>query len=385
MDRPSGFAPGGRFLFSWWRQALGMGGYIARMAPTTSFKALKAALESGQFEPVYLLHGADDHLKEEKVRAMVSRATEPSTRDFNLETLRAAECDVAMLATALEALPMLADRRVVVLRDPGALKKPVRERLDRYLKSPARETLLLLVAPGSAKADAALAGNVNVAALEFKPLMDADLLKWIDHQARTACGTTIEPAAAELLASYGGNDLALLAGELQKLASFSGGAPIDRAAIDAVTGVRQGHTLGDLLDLAAARDTTGAMGLVEEVLSQPKQSAVTLVMALAAQVLAIGWGVAARARGLPPGRLEGEFFSLLKEGGSVYTGRPWGEAVKCWARAVPKWSAADIDRALPHLMAADGALKDTKVSSEAQIVTSLLLAITPAVTQRRAA
>ncbi|MHB1298272.1 MAG: DNA polymerase III subunit delta [Gemmatimonadaceae bacterium] len=355
------------------------------MAPSTTFKALKAALESGRFDPVYLFHGADDYLKEEKVRALIARATEPTTRDFNLETLRGAEVDIATLGTALEALPMLAERRVVILRDAMAPKKAVRERLDHYLAAPAPELLLVLVVPAGAKPDAALLANANVSAVEFKPLVDGDLLKWIDHHARTACGATVLPEAAELLASYGGNDLALLAGELQKLAAYAGAAPIDKVAINAVTGVRPGHTLGDLLDLAAARDTAGAMALVEEVLSQPKQSAVTLVMALSAQMLAIGWGVAARARGLPAGRLEGEFFTLLKEGGSVYTGRPWGEAVKCWARAVPKWSAADIDRALPHLLAADAALKDTKVSSEAQIVTSLLLAITPAASRRRAA
>lgn len=365
-----------------------MGGsllYIPRMAPTTSFKALKAALESGAFEPVYLFHGGDDHLKEERVRDVIARATDAATRDFNLEVVRGPELDAAALGTALEALPMLADRRVVVLRDPVALKKPVRARLDAYLAKPAREVLLLMVAPSTAKVDAALAGHRQVTALEFKPLADADLLKWIDHEARTACGTTIEPDAARLLASYGGNDLSLLAGELRKLAAHNAGRPIDRAAIDAVTGVRPGRTLGDLLDRAADRDTLGAIALVDEVLAQPKQSAVTLVMALSAQMLAIGWGVAARARGLAQGRLEGEFFNLLKEGGGTYTGRSWGEAVKCWARAVPKWGAADVARALPHLVAADAALKDTKVSSEAQIVTSLLLAITPRSAQRRAA
>jgi DNA polymerase-3 subunit delta len=355
------------------------------MAPATSFKELKAALGSGRFEPTYLFHGTDDFLKEEKVRAMIARATEPSTRDFNLEVLRGAEVDAAGLAAALGALPMLSDRRVVVLRDPGALKKPARERLDRYLRSPSPELLLILVAPGGAKPDVALAAHAEVAALEFKPLADAELFKWIEHHARSACAADITPDAVALLASYGGNDLALLAGELQKLAAFSGAAPIGRDAIDAVTGVRPGHTLADLLDRAAMRDTTGAIALAESVLAQPKQSAVTVSMALTTQLLAIGWGVAARARGLAAGRLESEFFSLLKEGGSIYTGRPWGEAVKCWARAVPKWNAADIDHALPHLLATDAALKDTKVSSEAQIITSLLLAITPPRTLRRAA
>ncbi len=346
-------------------------------------KALKASLESGRFDPAYLFHGRDDFLKEEKVRAIVERTTDPSTRDFNLEMLRGGECDVAALSSALEALPMLAERRVVILRDPAGLKKAARDRLQQYLERPAADLLLVLVVPAGTKPDAAQLKACT--GVEFKALGEDDLQKWIAHQADTACGTSIEPAAAALLAEYGGNDLALLAGELRKLSAFTDGAPIDRAAVEAVTGVRPGHTMGDLLDRAAARETTAAIALVEEVLAQPKVSAVVLVMALAAQTLAIGWGVAARARGLSASRLESEFFGLLKEAGNVYTGRPWGEAVKCWARSVSKWSAADIDRALPHLLAADRALKDTKVSSEGQIVTSLLLAITPVASTRRAA
>lgn len=346
-------------------------------------KAFKSALESARLDPVYLFHGTDDFLKEEKVRALIARATDPSTRDFNLELLRGTECDGARLSGALEALPMLAERRVVILRDPDALKKPVRERLARYLDSPAADTCLVLVLPAGNKADADLIRSTS--AVEFRSLTDDELLQWIGHEAQTACATTIAPDAAALLASYAGNDLALLSGELQKLAAFSNGGTITAAAVEAVTGVRPGHTLADLLDLAAARETTKAIALVEEVLAQPKMSGVVLVLALAAQTLAIGWGVAARARGLSASRLESEFFSLLKEGGSAYTGRSWGDAVKCWARAVPKWTNADVDHALPHLLAADRALKDTKVSSEAQIVTSLLLAITPAVARRRAA
>ena len=122
--------------------------------------------------------------------------------------------------------------------------------------------------------------------------------------------------AAALLAEYGGNDLALLAGELQKLSAYTNGAPIDRAAIEAVTGVRPGHTMGDLLDRAAARETMAAIALVDEVLAQPKVSAVVVVMALAAQTLAIGWGVAARARGLSASRLESEYFGCSRRRGT---------------------------------------------------------------------
>lgn len=352
------------------------------MAAVT-FKALKTALSTGEFDPAYVFHGADDHLKEDNVRALLERATEPSTRDFNCDVLRGSEVELAALSDALEALPMLAARRVVVLRDPGALKKPLKERLVRYLAKPATETILLLVVPAAAKFEAWMSMNASV--LEFKALEGTDLQKWIVHEAQRGGGVSIAPEAAERLASYGGSDLPLLAGELRKLAAFTKGTLIDAAAVEAVTGVRPGVTLADLLDCAARRETMGTIAIVGDVLAQPKQSGVTTVMALTAQMLAIGWGVAARSRGLPQARLESEFFGLLKEAGNVYTGRPWGDAVKCWARAVPKWTAAEVARALPHLHAADAALKDTKVSSETQIVTSLLMAITPPAGTRRAA
>jgi DNA polymerase-3 subunit delta len=351
------------------------------MAPST-FKAFKAALASGTFDPVYVFHGADDHLKDETVRALIARASDEATRDFNLEVLRGGELDVAALSTALEALPMLADRRVVVLRDPGAMRKAGKDRLQAYLKKPAPEVLLVLAVPATAKADAALLAGGT--ALEFKSLEGGDLKKWIAHESATANGTTISDAAAARLAAYGGSDLALLAGELRKLAAFTNGATIDADAVEAVTGVRPGVTMSDLLDRVGERDTATAITMVEDVLAQPKNSGVTTVLAITSQVLAIGWGLAARARGMPAHQVEREYFGLLKEAGNAFTGRPWGEATKAWARYLPRWTAADVTRALPHLAAADSALKDTKVSSEAQIVISLLLALAPT-TARRAA
>lgn len=348
-----------------------------------TFKEFKATLASGAFAPVYVFHGADDHLKDETLRALLERATEAATRDFNCDILRGAELEVGALSGALEALPMMAPRRVVVLRDPGAMKKPLRDRLERYLASPPPETVLVLVVPSAGKLEASWAKRAVT--LEFQPLEGDALLKWIAHEAQRACKVAIAAPAAARLVTYGGNDLPLLAGELRKLAAYTNGREIDEAAVEALTGVRPGVSLADLLDRVAQRDTAGAIAMVGEVLAQPKQSGVTVVLALTSQLLAIGWGVAARARGLPQGRMESEFFGLLKEGGGVYTGRPWGEAVKTWARAVPQWTVDDVTRALPHLHAADAALKDTKVSSEEQIVTSLLLAITPRAARRRAA
>jgi DNA polymerase-3 subunit delta len=122
------------------------------------------------------------------------------------------------------------------------------------------------------------------------------------------------------------------------------------------------------------RDAPGALALVDHVMSQPKTTAVSVVMALTTQTLALAWGQAMRATGTSPGALAKGFFDLLKEGGS-YPGRPWGEAASAWTKAVDRWDAESLDRALELLLEADVALKESKISSEEQILASLVLAL----------
>ena len=345
-------------------------------------RALKSALEQRNFDRVYLFHGDDDYLKEEKVRALIDRATDAGTRDFNLEVRRASETDGGALGLALDSLPMMAERRVVILRDVTTLKKDARTVLSKYLERPAPDTVLVLVAGTGTKPDAALLDAAT--AVEFKPLGDSDLMKWVAHHASTL-GVAIEPRAAELLCSATGNDLALLSGEIDKLRSYTNGEAIGESAIEAIVGVRHGETLGDLLDLVAQRKSANAIALLERVLAQPKTTGVSIVMALTTQTLAIGWLLAARDRGLAQHRFESELFGLLKENPSSVAGRPWGEAVKAWVHAVKHWDDAAIDRAISLLLAADLALKDTRISSEEQLLTSLLLSMTAGAARRAAA
>jgi DNA polymerase III subunit delta len=345
-------------------------------------RALKSALEQQIFDRVYLFHGDDDYLKDDKIRALIDRATDPGTRDFNLEVRRAAETDAGALGLALDSLPMMAERRVVIIRDVTTFKKDARAVLAKYLERPAAGTLLVLVAGSGTKPDAALIDAATT--VEFRPLNDSELAKWVAHHA-TALGMTIDERAAELLCSATGNDLALLSSEMDKLRSYTNGGSIDEAAIEAIVGVRHGETLGDLLNLVAQRNSVNAIALLERVLAQPKTTGVSIVMALTTQTLAIAWLLAARERGLAQHQFESQLFGLLKENPSSLVGRPWGEAVKAWVHAVRHWDAAACDRAIALLLAADLALKDTRISSEEQLLTSLLLAMTAGAPRRAAA
>lgn len=349
---------------------------MAAASTSAGHKALRTAIQTRAFQPVYYFCGAEDYLKEEAVRQLVEAAVEPATKDFNLEILRASDIAGESLGSLLGTPPMMAERRVVVLKDVGALRKDARAALDQYLRHPSNDIVLVLTAAAGAKDDKGLTARATV--VDFEPLSGARIPKWIAYYATHDLGCEITEDAIGLLQDAVGTELAQLRMELDKLASFVAGAErrvIDENAIATLVGVKRGETLGDLLDAIGRRHANRALDLLPHVLMQPKTSAVTIVMALTTQTLALAWGRALRERGVPQQRIENELFALLKESGSSYTGRSWGEAVRSWAQALNAWSAAELDAALAALLAADVALKETRLSSDEQLLQSLILTL----------
>jgi DNA polymerase-3 subunit delta len=333
--------------------------------PAVLERAYRKSLQRREFERVYYFHGEDDFLKEQSVRELIAAAVDPSTRDFNLDVRAAAELDAETLGSLLGTPPMMAERRVVVVRDVAALRKDVRAVLDRYLADPAPDMMLVLVAPAGEKVKVDKALESRAASVSFAPLTGDRVPRWIIHHVESVLGAHITPEAAELLQQATGNELAALAAELDKLASYAGGGTIDEAAVAEVAGVRRGETLGDFLDRVAARDAAGALALLPHILAQPKTSAVSVVMALTTQMLAIGWGLT---------RSRADYFELLKSG-RAFPMRPWGEAARAWSAAERHWDDDTIDAALDALLAADIALKETRLSSDTQLLTNLVLAM----------
>src|SRR5437868_7015152 len=342
--------------------------------PASSLKTLLDAIKHRSFDGVYYIVGDDEYQKDDAIRQLVDAATDPTARDFNLDLRRGGELDPEELGVLLSTPPMMAERRVIVLRDVGALKKEARKVLDDYLKNPATDLLLVMAAAGGSKVDNALYSTSTP--LHFDPLTGDRVPKWIAHHALTVLGAKITEAAAELLQAAVGSDLQQLSGELDKLASFveGQGGEIGEDAVAAIVGVRRGETQSDLLDAVADRNAARALELVPHVLAHPKTTGVSVVMALSTQMLAISWGRAKLDEGLSRARLSQEYFNLLKETGA-FTGRPWGSATAVWTRAAERWSRESLDRALDVLLDADGALEESSGSSEEQLLASLLLSL----------
>jgi DNA polymerase-3 subunit delta len=335
-------------------------------------KTLADALKRKSFDAAYYFCGEDEYQKEGAIRKLLDSILEPTVRDFNLDIRRAQDMDAKSFDAVVSLMPMMAERRVVVIREAGALRKDTRKALERYLKTPASDVLLLLVEAAGGKTDRELAQLAT--SVQFDPLNADKVPRWIAKHA-TELNVSISHGAIDLLQAGIGNDLYQLAAELDKLASYSNGREINEDAVSAVVGVRRGETMADLLDAIARRNVKQALTLVDHVLAQPKTSAVSIVMALATQTVALAWGRSKLDEGLSPGRLQSEYSSLLKQLGSVYTGRPWGSAATAWASTIDSWDHEGLQKAFDALIEADVILKETRFSSEEQVLTTLILAM----------
>jgi DNA polymerase-3 subunit delta len=220
----------------------------------SSLKTLRDAIKRRSFDGAYFIIGEDDYQKDDAVRQLVEAALEPTLRDFNLDTRRAAELDAETLGVLLSTPPMMADRRVIVLREVNVLRKDARKVLDGYLKTPAPDLLLIMTAAVGTKVDSTISAAAT--ALEFDFLTGDRIPKWIVHHATNELGIRITESAVELLQAAVGSDLHQLAGELDKLASYvqGRGEEIGEEAVAAIVGVRRGETQADLLDAVADRN-----------------------------------------------------------------------------------------------------------------------------------
>jgi len=338
-----------------------------------ALKTLRDVLKRQAFNGAYYICGDDDFQKEDAMKQLIAAALDPTVRDFNLDVYRGQDIDPKTLDALLSSMPMMAERRVVVIRDAGAMRKDTRKIVEQHIEKPSVDMLLLLVEATGGKTDKDLACLATV--LDFDLLTADRIPRWIAHHVTTELKTGISAGAIDLLQSAVGNDLYQLVAELEKLASFANGREITEDVVSDVVGVRRGETMADLLDAIGRRDVKRALALLDHVLAQPKTSAVLIVMALATQTVALAWGRAKLDEGLAPSRLQNEYFNLLKQSGSAYTGRPWGAAAVAWTSAAGSWEKESLQNALDVLLTADLTLKESRLSSEEQVLTTLILAM----------
>ncbi|MGI9040895.1 MAG: DNA polymerase III subunit delta [Gemmatimonadales bacterium] len=340
------------------------------------YDTLLRSLKKGELAPVYYLHGPEDILKDEAVTAIVELALDPGLRDFNFDQRSAAQLDPEAVFTLCTTLPMMAERRVVVLRDlEGWKRKPkVRAAFLQYLERPAAETVVILVqSSGEESEDKEIArGSWSVAC---EPLPPDRVLKWLQRRAGALGVELGEDAAHHLIRAVGG-DLGALAAELQKFSALPAGDSLTVERVGELVGVRHGETVFDWRDAVLDGDTGRAVTLLGPLLDQSGSSGVKLVTLLGTTFIGVGIARSHYDRRLRGRALDDAVFEIIKRN-RVFGLLSWSEEKGRWIRWAERWPGGRIREALRAAQAADKSLKGTTISDEKGILTDLVLTVRP--------
>lgn len=205
--------------------------------------------------PVYLIHGPEALLRSEAVAAVTEAVLDPGLADFNLDRFEGGSCRAEDVVAAAQTLPVMAARRLVVVRGMECFKGDQLAPLAAYVADPSPTTCLLLEADKVDLRKAPFSTVKRVGhVLACQPLYERQLVPWV-HQRVRAMGLSIDPEAAQFLAAYTGPNLSALASELDKAAAWLG--PEERRigleAVEETVGVGRVHTVFELTDALGER------------------------------------------------------------------------------------------------------------------------------------
>ncbi|BCV20553.1 DNA polymerase III subunit delta [Moorella sp. Hama-1] len=233
------------------------------------WQELDRELEQGQIAPVYLFYGDEVYLQEWSLKKLKERLIPPGAEAFDYQEMDGRELTGTAITMLAVTLPALAERRLVVIKNPAdEIWKDTS--LLAYLAGPEPSTCLVFVVAGSidkrlkAVKEIATAGRV----VEFLPLREEALATWLAREARQE-GYNLPPDAARLLARAGG-DLRQARNELAKAMTCTGSpGTITTAVVQAlVPEVEAENTIFQLVDALGNRQAALAIGLLRRLLAR---------------------------------------------------------------------------------------------------------------------
>lgn len=183
------------------------------LGPEAIIKDIKAR----NFSPVYVLMGEESYYIDRIANLLEETVLQPHERDFNQDILFGVDTSGVQVADLCKAYPMMAERRLVVVKEAQGMKQP--DALARYLEHPVQTTILVLCHKNGIidrrKKLLARAEAIGVV-FESKKKRDYELPAFIKGYLSTK-KATVDDKAAIMIAEHIGSDLNRMTSELDKV------------------------------------------------------------------------------------------------------------------------------------------------------------------------
>jgi len=206
-----------------------------------AFDKLKRDLKTGDIGCGYIFYGQESYLREFYLGELRKKLVPAGFEEFNYHREEGKDLTVQALADMAEAMPMMAERTLIVVTDFDIFKlnEDQRERLIALLEDIPPYACLVFVydtveyKPNRTMKKLAKAVGDHLEAVEFRPADNSDLAAWIARRFR-ALGKEIDRQTAEHLIFTCGNLMTGLVPEIEKIGAYAKGKTVTVADIEAV-------------------------------------------------------------------------------------------------------------------------------------------------------
>lgn len=203
---------------------------------------LRNAIKEQNTARLYFFHGEEVFLLHHYLGQLKKLLVDELTESFNFHKLTAENFDLRSFADSVENLPMMAEHTMVWVDEVDIFKFPEsdREKVMEVLSDiPEYCTVVFTYTAGPWKPDKRLKKLWDTVQscgqlVEFAKQDQRDLVPWIGRHF-ASYKKKISPELCLYLIEITGGTMTALAGEISKIAAYSGAETIVRADIDAVT------------------------------------------------------------------------------------------------------------------------------------------------------
>jgi DNA polymerase-3 subunit delta len=242
-------------------------------------KLLLKEIRNKKFEKIYFLHGEEPYFIDVLTKAIQDIALEESERDFNQSILYGKDAEVLSLISELKSYPMMAERRLVILKEAQYFKAI--EQLESYLENPANSTIFVICykyKTFDARKKTLKNALKNGVVFKSEKVKEYQLAEWIQQYIKTT-GYELTSKACMLLIESLGNDLGRIVKELEKLAVLiEKGTIINENHIEENIGISKDYNVFELTNAVANKDNLKALKIVDYFEHNPKAADLVFVI-----------------------------------------------------------------------------------------------------------
>jgi DNA polymerase-3 subunit delta len=243
------------------------------------YKIILKDIKAGKFEKIYFLHGEEPYFIDLISNAVEANALQEHERDFNQSVLYARETDALSLLGELNAYPMMAERRLVVLKEAQYFKDI--EALEKYFDKPADTTIFVVCYKHKtydARKKSIKAAAKNGLVFKSDKIREYQLADWINVYVKSI-GYEITSKASMLLTEFIGNDISRIVNEIEKLTILvKKGTPINDVHIEENIGISKDYNIFELTNAIQLRDSLKSFKIIQYFENNPKAVEITVVI-----------------------------------------------------------------------------------------------------------